>query len=238
MIGTILGGLAIFGVSEIAGEVYHSWHYDDKKNPVMYVTRKLADSTEVVSEKVDSIKRSTKASTQFKKATSNKKLNTESASNISDALDNVIDDINKNKATEVNTKLSEACISLSNLAEMTSADENFKKLNEVDKKYIIDSKTKLLDLSMKIKAGEFTEAKAKQQVKSIGLKIGAIGDKLIAMNEEKEQKEAAAKKTLGAFTVSEDEKLIKPNFTKKLQPIVDSDTAKVAEETKKTTKKK
>ena len=73
MLGAIVGGALIFGVSEIFGEVYHSWNRGNEKDVLIKAGNKLADCTEVLEDKAVEIKNKAEAKKNYKKSRTSKR---------------------------------------------------------------------------------------------------------------------------------------------------------------------
>ena len=206
MIETILGGLVIFGISEITGEVYHAYHHDNEKDILIKAGNKLADAFESGEKKIDETKENIKINRDFKKATSVKTINkpnsTDTVDNIISTLEARIQKITDEKNADIITAVDQVYLS------MIKVCDELKKAKKFDEKTsgeLEDLQAKITDTRTKAKAEEITVAKAKTEIKSLMTKLQKFID-LDTVVEEKTEEVKEEKKT-----TKKNEKKI-PNF--------------------------
>lgn len=216
MIGAIIGGAAIFGVSEIFGEVYHSWNYNNEKDILIKVGNKLADCTEVFEDKVAEIKNNVEAK-KISKNNDNVKSITASPESLSDALaalDQQIKNINKEKSADVLAAEANLVSSVVNICDLIIKES---KLAEEDIKALEEIKVNGEDLYSQLLEKKITNQNtAKKKITEYVNLVQPFIDKNIAINNNKP----------GTFS-AEEEKI--PNFAQQgVKPLTVSDARDLA----------
>ena len=221
MIGTIIGGAAVFVVSELAGEVYHIWHKNDEKNIAMKAGRKLADYTEVIDDKIAERKQKSTAKKNLKKANNPKVISTQgkSVDELLSALDKQIQSINKSKAADILTAEINVVNSFAKVCEMIIADAKLakKELSEIAKLQKEAEK-----LALELLDGTITNQQSvKKMIKDLGNKVVPYINKnsYIIEAEKAASKAKSENKTPVKFTVVDENKTNIPDFTKQTKPL-------------------
>lgn len=227
MLGAIVGGALIFGVSEIFGEVYHSWNRSNEKNVLIKAGNKLADCTEVLEDKAAEVKIKVTTKKNYKDACNPKTIaaSSESLSDALVALDQQIQNINKEKSADV---LAAEANLISSVVKVCDLIVKENKLAEEDVKALEEIKAKGEDLCSQLIEKKITNQNtAKKKIKEYVNLVQPFIDKNIALSPSAENQSGQANNgtTPGTFS-TEEEKI--PNFAQDVKPLTVSDVRDLA----------
>jgi len=228
MLGAIVGGALIFGVSEIFGEVYHSWNRGNEKDVLIKAGNKLADCTEVLEDKAVEIKNKAEAKKNYKNACKPKTIaaSSESLSDALVALDQQIQNINKEKSADV---LAAEANLISSVVKVCDLIIKENKLAEEDVKVLEEIKAKGENLSSQLMEKKITnQSTAKKKIKEYVNLVQPFIDKNITLSTpsaENQSGQANNGTTPGTFS-AEEEKI--PNFAQDVKPLTVSDVRDLA----------
>ena len=227
MLGAIFGGALIFGVSEIFGEVYHSWNRSNEKDVLIKAGNKLADCTEVLEDKAAEVKNKVTTKKNYKNACKAKTIaaSSESLSDALVALDKQIQNINKEKSADV---LAAEANLISSIVKVCDLIIKENKLAEEDAKALKEIKAKGEDLYSQLIEKKITNQNtAKKEIKEYVNLVQPFIDKNIALSPSAENQSGQANNgtTPGTFS-TEEEKI--PNFAQDVKPLTVSDVRDLA----------
>lgn len=234
MVGTILGLGAIFGASEIAGEVYHSWHHNDEKNVIINGGRKLADYSEALSARVAEEKEKIDSKKGLKKASSSKNMMNSSkvVDEIIAALDSEINRITNEKDSDIKKVEIYLVESIIKVCDILTKAGNLEQDSIDDLAKIKNSAENLVNI---INNDGLTNAKIKSQITKIATQLQVHIDTNKAIEEAKKPAKKVEEKTetkKGTFTVVDEEKKTVPDFTKPVKPLKKAEEAPIETPTK------
>jgi hypothetical protein len=227
MLGAIFGGALIFGVSEIFGEVYHSWNRSNENDVLIKAGNKIADCTEVIEDKAAEIKNKAEAKKNYKNACKPKVIaaSSESLSDALVALDQQIQNINKEKSADV---LAAEANLISSVVKVCDLIVKENKLAEEDVKALEEIKAKGEDLYSQLMEKKITNQNtAKKKIKEYVNLVQPFIDKNIALSPsvENQSRQVNNGTTSGTFS-TEEEKI--PNFAQDVKPLTVSDVRDLA----------
>jgi hypothetical protein len=227
MFGAIVGGALIFGVSEVFGEVYHSWNRSNENNVLIKAGNKLADCTEVLEDKAAEVKIKVTTKKNYKNACKPKAIaaSSESLSDALVALDKQIQNINKEKSADV---LAAEANLISSVVKVCDLIVKENKLAEEDVKALEEIKAKGEDLYSQLMEKKITNQNtAKKKIKEYVNLVQPFIDKNIALSPSAENQSGQANNgtTPGTFS-TEEEKI--PNFAQNVKPLTVSDVRDLA----------
>lgn len=228
MFGAIVGGALIFGVSEVFGEVYHSWNRSNENNVLIKAGNKLADCTEVLEDKAAEVKIKVTTKKNYKEACNPKTIaaSSESLNDALAALDKQIQNINKEKSADV---LAAEANVISSFVKVCDIIIKENKLTEEDVKALEEIKAKGEDLSTQLMEKKITNQNtAKKKIKEYANLVQPFIDKNISLSTptvENQSGQANNGTTPGTFS-AEEEKI--PNFAQDVKPLTVSDVRDLA----------
>jgi hypothetical protein len=220
----ILGGALIFGVSEIFGEVYHSWKHDNEKDVLIKAGNKIVDCTEVIEEKTAEVKNKIETKKNYKNACKPKAI-TASSESLTDALaalDKQIQNINKEKSADV---LAAEANLISSVVKVCDLIIKENKLTEEDVKALEEIKVKGEDLSSQLMEKKITNQNtAKKKIKEYVNLVQPFIDKNISLSTPVVENQS------GQASNGEEGKI--PNFAQNVTPLTVSDVRGMANNNK------
>lgn len=228
MFGAIVGGALIFGVSEIFGEVYHSWNRSNENDVLIKAGNKLADCTEVLEDKAAEVKIKVTTKKNYKDACKPKTIvaSSESLNDALAALDKQIQNINKEKSADV---LAAEANVISSFVKVCDIIIKENKLTEEDVKALEEIKAKGEDLSTQLMEKKITNQNtAKKKIKEYANLVQPFIDKNISLSTptvENQSGQVNNGTTPGTFS-AEEEKI--PNFAQDVKPLTVSDVRDLA----------
>ena len=227
MLGAIFGGALIFSVSEIFGEVYHSWNRSNENDVLIKAGNKLADCTEVLEDKAAEVKNKVTTKKNYKNACKPKAIaaSSESLSDALVALDKQIQNINKEKSADV---LAAEANLISSVVKVCDLIIKENKLTEEDVKALEEIKAKGEDLSSQLIEKKITNQNtAKKKIKEYVNLVQPFIDKNIALSPSAENQSGQANNGTTPGTLSTEEGKI-PNFAQNVKPLTVSDVRDLA----------
>lgn len=218
MILSVLGAIAIFGISEIAGEVYHQNHVYDNKNFIINNGKRFADISEKVENKIAEKKKEKKAKKENDtvieaevKDIDNK--DGESINAILSTLDKQIQSINKSKTADIISAEVNVTNSFAKVCGMIIKEGL---LSKKDLEQLSKLQNQATELAADLADGKYTNQQtAKKEIKELGNKIVPYIEK----NTAKKEKSANENTKSANFTVVKDEVTSMPDFTKPVSPL-------------------